>query len=138
MLTCWAEMRKSKRPSPPAQFVNLRDVLPELVGILRADLRKIGERTLAEQIPDLRIYGRCCNASPCGRFYCLPRYERRELYRKRLTRNIGLELIVAKGKIVEIETLLPEVDTVLRQIFPDPEDASFRGRPLTRRRDRNP
>lgn len=70
---------------------------------------------------DLRIYARCCNCSPCGRFYCLPREERREVYRKGLTYNVGLELTVAKGKIVTVETLLPEVDSVLRRIFPDPE-----------------
>ena len=115
-------MRKSRRPSPPARFVYLRDVFPELAKGLRADLRKMGERTLAEEIPGLRIYGRCCNSSPCGRFYCLPQEERRELYKKRLTRNIGLELIVAKGKIVEVETLLAEVDAVLSEIFPDPEN----------------
>jgi hypothetical protein len=119
-------MRKSKSPPPPAPFVYIRDVLPELVRVLRADLRKIGERTLAEQIPDLRIYGRCCNASPCGRFYCLPQGERRELYRKRLTRNVG-DLTVAEGMIVEVETLLPEVDAILSTIFPDPENADSVG-----------
>ena len=113
-------MRKSKRPPPPAQFVYLREVLPELAKVLRADLRRIGERALAEQIPDLKIYGRCCNAPPCGRFYCVPEKERRELHGKGLTRNVGLDLTVAKGKIIEVETLLPEVDAVLRQIFPDP------------------
>jgi hypothetical protein len=33
-----------------------------------------------------------------------------------------LELIVAKDQIVEVNTLLPEVDAVLRRIFPNAED----------------
>ena len=115
-------MRKSKTPSPPAPFVYLRDVLPELAKSLSLDLRKIGERALAEQVSDLKIYGRCCNSFPCGRFYCVPQEERQEPYRRGLTRNVGLELIVAKDKIVEIETLLPEVDAVLQRVFPNAEN----------------
>src|SRR5437868_3802384 len=115
--TLGAVMRKSQAPQCAPRFVYLGDVLPSLVVALRADLRKIGERELAEQVKDLRIYGRCCDVSPCGRFYCLPKDERRELYRRKQTRNVGMEYVVANGKILEVETLLPEVDTVLRSIF---------------------
>lgn len=113
-----AGMRKSKTPQPHPLFVYLRDVLPSLAADLRADLRRIGERDLSEQITELRIYGRCCDASPCGRLYCLPRDERQELYRLKRTRNIGLEYTVADGRIVEVETLSPEVDAVLKSVFP--------------------
>jgi hypothetical protein len=78
-------------------------------------------KELADEVADLRVYGRCCNASPCGRFYCVPREERRELHRRGLTRNVGLELTVAKGKIVEVETCSPDVDAALQLVFPDPE-----------------
>lgn len=115
-------MRTSKSPQQEPPFVYLRDVLPDLVDLLRLDLLRIGERTLAGQIKDLRIYGRCCDASPCGRFYCLPMEERRELYRRKQSRTVGMEYTVANGKIVEVETLSPEVDLVLRSLFPEPED----------------
>jgi hypothetical protein len=100
----------------------LRDVLPDLVNVLRTDLRKIGERSLAEQIKDLRIYGRCCDGRPCGRFYCLPKAERQELHRRKQTRNVGMEFVVANGEILEVETLSSEVDRTLRFIFPEPEE----------------
>lgn len=115
-------MRKSKRPPPPAEFVFLRDVLPDLARVLRDQLRKSGERDLAEQIQELRIYGRCCDATPCGRFYCLPKEERRRLQREGRVRSVGGgEIYAANSGIVEIETLLPEVDEVLRRVFPEAE-----------------
>ena len=95
-------------------------LLPDLGALLRADLRKVGERALAEQIADLRIYGRCCDASPCGTFFCLSKEERRNLYRKRLAHTVR-DLIVAQGRIAEVITCSADVDTVLRQIFPEPE-----------------
>jgi hypothetical protein len=44
------------------------------------------------------------------------------MYRKGLTRNVGLELIVAKGKFVEVNTLIPEVDRILQGVFPIAEN----------------
>jgi hypothetical protein len=96
-------------------------VLPDLAKWLRAYLRKMGEKELADGVPELRVYGRCCDASPCGRFYCLPKNERSELPRRGLTCNVGLELTVAKGRIVEVETCSPEVDAALKLVFPIPE-----------------
>jgi hypothetical protein len=120
-------MRKSTVPQPHPPFVYLRDVLPSLAINLLADLRKLGERDLSEQISELRIYGRCCDASPCGRFYCLPTDERRELHRRKLTRTVGLEYTVANGRIVEVETLSPEVDAALKAVFPVADAAEHSG-----------
>ncbi len=115
-------MRKFEKPPPPPDFVFLRDVLPELARLLRDQLRRDGERALGEQIQELRIYGRCCDATPCGTFYCLPLDERRKLYKERRVRSVGTgEIYAAKNRIVEVGTLLPEVDAVLREIFPEPE-----------------
>jgi hypothetical protein len=106
---------------PPEPFVYLRDVFPDLVRSLRDWLRRIGERALAESIRELRIYGRCCDAPLCGTFYCLPLDERRRLHRMGRVRNIGMEILATKDQIVEVMTCLPEVDAVLREIFPEPE-----------------
>ena len=113
-------MRKVEGPTAPAPFVHLRDVLPALAPLLRAGLRKIGERDLADQIQELKIYGRCCDASPCGTFFCVPKDERRNLHSKGLAHSVG-DFVVANGRIAEVTTCSSEVDTVLRQIFPEPE-----------------
>ena len=113
-------MRKSKTPPAPAPFVFLRDVLPELAKLLRADLLKIGQRELAEQIADLKIYGRCCDASRCGTFYCLPPNERTTLRRTGRQRAIG-DMVTLNGRIAQVDTCLSEVDSVLRNVFPEPE-----------------
>jgi hypothetical protein len=109
-------MRKAKTPPPPAPFVWLRDVLPDIAKALRADLRQIGQKGLVAQVRDLRIYDRCrCGSVPCGTFYCVPQAELRELGRQAV--DVG-DVSVAKGRIVRVETLSPEVDAVLRRMFP--------------------
>jgi hypothetical protein len=110
-------MRKSKKPPTQPEFVFVREVLPELAKTLRASLRRDGQPRLAEQISELRIYGRCdCGLVDCGTFYCLPPEERRRL------RGFGDgtydPVIVAKGKIVEVHLLDPGIADVLRQLFP--------------------
>lgn len=105
----------------PQRFVYLREVLPDLAEWLRDHLRKMGDGQLADSVAEVRIYGRCCDASPCGRFYCLPTEERRELHRKGLTQDLG-EVTVARGRIVELETCSIEVDTVLQAVFPTGEN----------------
>jgi hypothetical protein len=111
-------MRKSKRPPPPAPFVYLRDVLPQLAADLRHSFRQEGERELADQIHDLRIYGRCCDGSPCGCIFCLPGDERRHLSVHGRKLEWVADCIVVDRKIVEVETFSAEVDAVLRSVFP--------------------
>ncbi len=99
----------------PAPFVLLADVLPGLVRQLAQDLQKGGHRRLADQIPELRIYGRCsCGSRPCRTFYCLPPNEFAKLARS--AKDID-GVSIAKGRIVRVETLSAEVDSVLDQIF---------------------
>lgn len=115
-------MRRDRKPEVHPPFVLLRDVLPELVKQLRVSLRKAGYRDLSEQVQELRVYGRCCNASPCGRFYCAPEDERRALWRRGIAAGVpGVDVMIARGRIIEVETLDPDVDMVLRQIFPQAE-----------------
>src|SRR5690242_6437873 len=108
LIPCKTGVRKSK-PSPPRIppapefFVYLRDVLPSFADDLKVMLRKTGDRDLAAKIDDLRIYGRCCDRRLCGRFYCLPREEREELYRRKQTHMRG-DFILAGGEILEVET----------------------------------
>ena len=91
--------------------------LPELAKTLRADLRKIRQAGLADQVVDLRIYDRCrCDSPNCGTFYCVSEQERKKLAGH--GHDIG-DVTVANGRIVRVETLSPEVDRVLRRIFPD-------------------
>jgi hypothetical protein len=116
-------MRKEKWPPVDPPFVYLRDVLPELAEELRVRLRRVGERALSEQVRELRIYGRCCNASPCGRFYCLPQEQRRALILKGLARDLfGVDVTVAKSRIIAVETLDSNVDAALSRIFRRPEN----------------
>jgi hypothetical protein len=110
-------MRELKPTTPSASSILLREVLPEIAKALRADLRKIGRVDLAEQVFGLRIYDRCRCASPnCGTFYCAPEQERMDLAGHGT--DVG-DVTVAKGKIVRVETLSPDVETVLRRIFPE-------------------
>jgi hypothetical protein len=114
-------MKKSKRPQPPAPFVLLRDALPELGKLLAADLRKIGHPKLAEQVTDLRIYGRCPCGKPCGTFYCAPLEEYKKL--APFGGDVG-DVTVAKDRIIRVETLDSEVEAVLDRLFPITGDAS--------------
>lgn len=115
----FGEMRKDRKPEDDAPFVLLRDVLPDLAKRLRGSLRKAGHRDLAKQVQELRVYGRCCDASPCGRFYCFPPKERQELWRKGIALDLpGVDVTVARDLIVAVETLDPEVDRALKLVFP--------------------
>jgi hypothetical protein len=110
-------MRKSKKPPTPPDFFLVRAVFPEFEKWLRASLRKRGQPKLAEQVSELRIYGRCdCGMNDCGTFYCVTPEERKRL------RGFGDDTYdpvkVAKGKIVEVRTLDLEIAAVLRQLFP--------------------
>ncbi len=110
-------MSKSSRSSSPPDFVFVRDVLPHLEKLIEAELRRIGQRKLAAQVPEMRIYGRCpCRAPSCGTFYCVPpaEYERLAPFGA----EIG-EVTVAKGKIIRVETCESTVDAVLDRLFPD-------------------
>jgi hypothetical protein len=110
-------MRKSRQSPTPPEFVFVRDVLPEFAKTLRASLRRDGQQKLAEQVSELRIYGRCdCALADCATFYCLPPEERKRL------RGFGDSTYhpvkVARGEIVEVHLLDPGIATVLRQLFP--------------------
>ena len=110
-------MTKPKQPPALPSFVLLREVLPDLVKMLEAELRKMGQRKLGEQLRDLRIYGRCpCERLECGTFYCVSEEEM-----KRLAGFLDATytpVTIANGKIVSVETFDPKVAAVLRSLFP--------------------
>jgi hypothetical protein len=117
-------MRKSRRPTPPPTFLFVREVLPQLAKSLQSDLSMRGRADLAAQVPDLRIYGRCpCQRPGCGTFYCAPSKEYARL--ARVGSDTWDPVTVAKGKIIRVETLDPEVDAVLKRLFPDSENAGL-------------
>lgn len=122
-------MRKSKRPPPPAPFVFLRDVLPEIAKELKASLWKQRYRTFAEQVSDLRMYRRCpCGDEHCTTFYCLPPDEEAKLMGHAYHLGIS-EVMVAKGKIVCVDLGVDaEIHDVLTELFPEPDElaAEFR------------
>ena len=121
-------MRKSKRQPEQPPYVLVRDVLPDTVEFLRRLLQKT---TLAEQVRDLRIYGRCpCGGPDCGTFYCVPPNDYERLAKRHGTDGKLDPVIVSNGKIIAVETLDPKVDAVLDQLFPDtPGVATRRIRP---------
>jgi hypothetical protein len=109
-------VRKSKLPPTQPDFVLVREVLPEFAQKLRTSLLRMRQPQLAEQVPELRIYGRCdCGMADCSTVYCVPPDERERL------RGFGDDtydpVTVAKGKIVSVQTLDPEIHAILKQLF---------------------
>ena len=115
-------MRNSKTLRPPVPYVLLREILPEFCEKLEARLCAIGQRQIAKQVPELRIYGRCpCSSRQCGTFYCVPPEEQQSLSGR--GHDVD-DVTIAEGKIVRVETLDPAVDAVLGRMFPTPDRAS--------------
>lgn len=116
-------MRKSAIPVPHPRFEFLKDVLPQTVKDLERALRQAKRPDLAEQVKELRIYGRCGCGARCGTFYCVPP----DQYRRLAPFGSDMTHVVkeSKGLIIHVETLDPAVDDVLQALFPDCDESQF-------------
>lgn len=107
--------RQQTQPQQSPSFL-VRDVLPDIAELLRRALRKT---VVAEQVADLRIYGRCpCGAPACGTFYCVPPEEHGKLVRHHGSDGSLDPVTVSNGRIITVQTLDPQVDAVLDRLFP--------------------
>jgi hypothetical protein len=99
----------------------INDLFPDLAKQLVRDLRKLKRTDLAEQVMNLRIVDRCrCGSEPCGTFYTQETESRQRMAKHAtdIMLKCGAILTEAQGRIVEIQTLDPQVDDVLRQVIP--------------------
>jgi len=99
----------------------VHELFPELADQVRRDLRKLKRIDLAEQVMQLRIVDRCrCGSEACGMFYTEGVEFRRQNTKQRadLMLQSGASISEAHRKIVEIETLDPQVERALRRIIP--------------------
>jgi hypothetical protein len=99
----------------------VKDLFPALASQVCRDLRRLKRADLAEQLSDLRVRDRCrCGSEVCGTFYTEDtKFERRPKQRvaSRILR-CGAIIHEAGGRIVEIETLDPAVNTELLRLMP--------------------
>ena len=107
--------RKSKQYVAPPRHPLLTDVFPALARQILLDLRKLKRLDLADQIKTLEI-GR----DHCGTFDTMPLAERQKLRGDSgaMFPMCGVILTETKGHIVNIETLDPQVESILRQLIP--------------------
>lgn len=113
--------RKSKQYVAPPRHPLLTDVFPALARQILLDLRKLKRLDLADQIKTLEIVGRCrCGRDHCGTFHTMPLAERQKFRGDSgaMFPMCGAILTEAKGHIVNIETLDPQVESILRQLIP--------------------
>lgn len=99
----------------------INDLFPDLAKQLVRDLRKLKRTDLTEQVMNLRIVDRCrCGSHACGTFYTEEAESRKRIakHATSITLKCGANLSEAQGRIVEIETLDPQVDDVLRRVIP--------------------
>ena len=97
------------------------ELFPELTHQLLRDLRRLKRTDLSEQIVSLRVIDRCrCGSDTCGTFYTQDAEFRKRSARSRadLMLPCGANLFESGGTVVEIETLDPRVQAVLRRVIP--------------------
>jgi hypothetical protein len=101
--------------------MRVHELFPELASRILRDLRRLKRTDLAEQVANLSIVDRCrCGSEACGTFYT-----QADEFRNRLPKHgtdimleCGANVTEVNGKIVEIETLDPQVDETLRRVLP--------------------
>ena len=97
------------------------ELLPDLAEQIFHDLRQLKRNDLAGQVMNLRIVDRCrCGSEACGTFYT-----QEAEFRKRtpthgndIMLNCGANVTEVDGRIVEIETLDPQVNRTLCRLIP--------------------
>jgi hypothetical protein len=98
----------------------LANAFPQLAKDIARELRLIGRDDLAEQAKGLRIFERCrCGADRCGTFFTTFSWIPEGNTSGTTDVLLGNGVIVTAGKIISrIETVDPEVNAVLRELFP--------------------
>jgi len=97
------------------------ELFPHLTKQVLRDLRRLKRADLAEQVMQLDIVERFrCGMNTCGTFYTQTIEFRKRIaeHGTEIMLECGASLTEVDGKIVEIETLDPEVEVSLRQVIP--------------------
>ncbi len=99
----------------------VHELFPELAKQIFRDLRRLKRTDLAAQVMSLHIADRCrCGSEACGTFYTQGTESRKRMPRHGtdLMLECGANVTEVDGRIVEIETLDPQVNETLRRVIP--------------------
>jgi hypothetical protein len=101
----------------------VHELFPELARQILNDLRRMRRSDLAAQVMSLHIVDRCrCGSDACGSFYTqdVGSSERRRMPHRGtdIMLECGATVTEVDGMVVEVETLDPFVNRILRRIIP--------------------
>src|SRR5260370_27057972 len=97
------------------------ETFPDLTEKMMRDLRRLRRDALADQMKNLHLVDRCrCGSTSCGTFYTAQADSRARRSRRRASTILQCGVIVTEvgGRIVEVETLDPVVESALRRLIP--------------------
>jgi hypothetical protein len=99
----------------------VRELFPELAKQILHDLRRLKRNDLAAEMINLRVVDRCrCGEAVCGTFYTQDADLRKRIGTSGIDIMLecGATVTEVKGRIVEIETLDPQVTEMLCRVIP--------------------
>ena len=99
----------------------VRELFPELAKQILHDLRRLKRSDLAAEMMNLRVVDRCrCGEPVCGTFYTQDADLRKRIGTSGIDIMLecGATVTEVKGRIVEIETLDPQVTEMLCRVIP--------------------